>query len=236
MQITWSMMCIDNNLGCVCFGWKWFQEIIFPLTRVFGSYGKFYFPENHFLWPEIYSFDPEMILHFHFHFNSFLDHVQKREKARERRELSQPLTPIQFTLGHTELSQSSLPLTVVQSLSQTQTHGEWELSHKLTPILTNAPDPAHSGSCRAQPVDHRSSQSDHWAKHRLTVSFPSSIDRFTPPIHTQVQSTSPPTQICQNPQPILPDPILALYIYIYIYIFIYINIYIIIYFFYLLIF
>ena len=27
-------------LGCVCFGWKWFQEIIFTLFRMFGCHGK----------------------------------------------------------------------------------------------------------------------------------------------------------------------------------------------------
>ena len=74
---------------------------------------------------------------------------------------------------------------------------------------------------------------------RLTVLHLRSTHLTSPPthtplIHTQVRSTSPQTQICQNPQPILPthlpDPILAFYIYIYI------NIYIFIYFFYLFIF
>ena len=36
------------------------------------------------VWPKFYSFDPEMVLHFHFTFKPFLGHVQKRERARER--------------------------------------------------------------------------------------------------------------------------------------------------------
>ena len=75
-----------NYLGCVCFGGKWFQEIIFPQTRVFGSNGKWNFPENHFLLTKIYSFDPEMILHSHFHFKSFPEKEREREREREKRE------------------------------------------------------------------------------------------------------------------------------------------------------
>ena len=36
------------------------------------------------VWPKFYSFDPEMVLHFHFTFKPFPGHVQKRERARER--------------------------------------------------------------------------------------------------------------------------------------------------------
>ena len=49
---------------------------------MFGSNGKWNFPENHFLLTNIYSFDPEMILHSHFHFKSF----SEKERERERRE------------------------------------------------------------------------------------------------------------------------------------------------------
>ena len=47
---------------------------------MFGSNGKFHFPENGFLLTEIFTFDPEMILHPHFHFKSF----SERERERER--------------------------------------------------------------------------------------------------------------------------------------------------------
>ena len=36
------------------------------------------------VWPKVYSFDPEMVLHFHFTFKPFPGHMQKRERARER--------------------------------------------------------------------------------------------------------------------------------------------------------
>ena len=71
-------------LGCVCFGWKWFQEIIFTQTHMFGCNGKFHFSENHFLLTNIYSFDPEIILHSYFQFKSFPE--RERERERERRE------------------------------------------------------------------------------------------------------------------------------------------------------
>ena len=75
-----------TNLGYVCFGWKWFQEIIFTQARMFGCNGKFYFPEIHFQLTKIYSFDPELILHFYFRFKSFPEKERVRERERERRE------------------------------------------------------------------------------------------------------------------------------------------------------
>ena len=78
----------DWSVGCVCFGWKWFQEIIFTQARMFGCNGNFYFPEIHFQLTKIYSFDPELILHFYFRFKSFpeKERVRERERERERRE------------------------------------------------------------------------------------------------------------------------------------------------------
>ena len=52
---------------------------------MFGSDGKFHFPENSFLLTEIFTFDPEMIFHPHFHFNSF----PEKEREREREERAQ---------------------------------------------------------------------------------------------------------------------------------------------------
>ena len=74
-----------ENLGCVCFGWKWFQEIIFTLFHVFGCNGKYNFLEIAFLLTVIYPFDPEMNLRFHFPFNSFPDHISTHSNT-ERRE------------------------------------------------------------------------------------------------------------------------------------------------------
>ena len=36
------------------------------------------------VWPKFYSFNPKMVLHFHFTFKPFSGHAQKREIARER--------------------------------------------------------------------------------------------------------------------------------------------------------
>ena len=49
------------------------------------------------VWPKFYSFDPKMVLHFHFTFKPFPGHAQKRERERarerekERREIREPL-------------------------------------------------------------------------------------------------------------------------------------------------
>ena len=71
--------------GCVWIGSKWFQEIIFCKTRVFGSYGKLNFRKIISVWPKFCSFDSEMVLQFRFTFKPFSSHAQKRERARERK-------------------------------------------------------------------------------------------------------------------------------------------------------
>ena len=49
---------------------------------MFGCNKKFHFSEIHFLLTNIYSFDPEIILHSYFQFKSF----PEKERERERRE------------------------------------------------------------------------------------------------------------------------------------------------------
>ena len=71
-------------LGCVYFGWKWFQEIIFTIFRMFGCHRKWYFPENDFRLTNIFTFDPEMIFSFHFHFKAFPEKEREREGERAR--------------------------------------------------------------------------------------------------------------------------------------------------------
>jgi len=131
------------------FGGKWFQEIIFPLTRVFGSYGKsFPVDQNLLLW-----LGNDFTLSFPL---QIISGSRAKERESERKKESSAKHSLQSSLRHRSTSRQSRraqpddhrSLTVVQSPSQTtQTHGEWEL--KLTPIQTNAPDPAHSGSRRA---------------------------------------------------------------------------------------
>ena len=65
---------------------KMIQEIIFSQTRMFGYHGKWYFSENDFRLTNIFTFDPEMIFHPHFHFKSFLEREREREREREKRE------------------------------------------------------------------------------------------------------------------------------------------------------
>ena len=56
------------------------------------------------VWPVFYSFDPEMVLHFHFTIKPFPGHAQKRESKRKKRAQPPKLTPIQLTLGHAKLT------------------------------------------------------------------------------------------------------------------------------------
>ena len=56
------------------------------------------------VWPVFYSFDLEMVLHFHFTFKPFPGHAQKRESKRKKRAQPPKLTPIQLTLGHAKLT------------------------------------------------------------------------------------------------------------------------------------
>ena len=65
---------------------KMIQEIIFLQTRMFGYHGKWYFSENDFRLTNIFTFDPEMIFHPHFHFKSFPEKEREREERAQIRE------------------------------------------------------------------------------------------------------------------------------------------------------
>ena len=52
---------------------------------MFGCNGKFHFPKIHFLLTNIYSFDPELILHSYFWFKSFSEKEREREREGEER-------------------------------------------------------------------------------------------------------------------------------------------------------
>ena len=52
---------------------------------MFGCNKKFHFSEIHFLLTNIYSFDPEIILHSYFQFKSFSKKEREREREREER-------------------------------------------------------------------------------------------------------------------------------------------------------
>ena len=74
------------------------------------------------VWPVFYSFDPEMVLHFHFTFKPFPGHAQKRERARERKSSAISHSHRSSSLRVTPSSPHLRSFTVVRSLSQTQTH------------------------------------------------------------------------------------------------------------------
>ena len=144
------------DYGCVCFGWKWFQEIIFTQTRMFGCNEKCNFPEIIFLLTKIYAFDPEMNLHSHFHFNSFPSHTrtqrEQREWEKERRESK--------THSNTERARERTRAPIqpprAPSPKRTATQREWEKEPTtliylmpVTPSSTRrspprpTPEPAH---------------------------------------------------------------------------------------------
>ena len=77
-------------IGCVCFGWKSFPEMLFQ------KWGCLVGPENS-IFRKLKSVDPkkkllttEMLLHFYFPFKSFPENERERESAhvRERRRSS----------------------------------------------------------------------------------------------------------------------------------------------------
>ena len=75
-------------LGCVCFGWKWFQEIIFTLFRMFGCHRKWYFPENDFWLTNIFTFDRKWFSPLIFtskHFRKKREREGERARAREEK-------------------------------------------------------------------------------------------------------------------------------------------------------
>ena len=112
------------------------------------------------VWPKFYSFDPKMVLHFHFTFKPFPGHAQKRERARERKSSAINHSHRSSSLRVTPSSPHLRSFTVVRSPSQTQTHGEF--SFHGWPLYTSNPHP-----------------SPHLTSPHLTP----------PPIHTQVRST-----------------------------------------------
>ena len=182
-----------ENYGCVCFGWKWFQEIIFTQTRMFGCNGKYNFPEIIFLLTRIYAFDPKMNLHSHFHFNSFPGHAKRTATQREREKRNTKRTRTQrerelqsiFLPSRPPIQPPRPPIQPPRALSPKRNclRREWE-KEPTDPIYLMPVTPSSARRSRprptpdpAQPVDHRSSHFDHRAKHFITVSFPSPVHR-----------------------------------------------------------
>ena len=138
------------------------------------------------VWPVFYSFDPEMVLHFHFTFKPFSGHAQKRERAREKRELSHQNSH-QSSHSHRSSSLQVMPssphllsLTVVWTPSQMKTHGEF--SFHGWPFYTSNPHtlPHPTSNPHTSPI-----HTPH-----LTSPYPTS-DPHTSPIHIPSNSDMP---------------------------------------------
>ena len=198
---------------------------------MFGCNGKYNFPKIVFLLTRIYAFDPEMNLHSHFHFNSFPGHAKRTATQRERekrntkctrtqreRELRSifqpPKAPIQPPRPPIQPPKPPIQPLRAPSPKRNCLRREWEKEPTapiyLTPVTPSSArwSPPRPTPDPTQPVDHRSSHSDHRAKHFITVSFPSPVHRP----HTHL--TSDPHM--SDPHTHRSDPISALYIYIYI--------------------
>ena len=224
-------------LGCVCFGWKWFQEIIFTLFRMFGCNGKYNFPEIAFLLTKIYPFDPEMNLHSHFHFNSFPGHSPRtatQRDAQQHREKERRETQNKRTHKENELrSLNHLPRPPIHEPRAPIHECRAPIHEPRAPIHEPIP-PIHEPRAlthkpRAPIHKHPIQLSQTHTGPATSVTEPNTLSRwvfrhrFT--IHTL---TSPPTHTC--PIHTLTSPVRSLHIYIYIYLYIYLL------FFYLLIF
>ena len=196
---------------------------------MFGCNGKYNFPEIAFLLTKIYPFDPEMNLHSHFHFNSFLGHAIHWESERKNAERAQNKeqhreSERKNAERSSERKNQTIFLPLRAPIQPPRASGpkrnclrrEWEKEPTapiyLTPVTPSSArrSPPRRTPDLAQPVDHR-------AKHFITVSFPSLVHR--PYTHF----TSDPHM--SDPHTHLTSPISALYIYIYIYLYIYIFIY-----------
>ena len=165
----------------------------------------------------------------------------QREREEERREIKWEKEPNHFPA--TESSDLAIESSIQQTSERKNPLLRSSHRHRSTsrrwrrvqpddhrpdqrPIQTNArtsslqsrptPDPA-------QPVDHRSSHSDHRAKHRLTVSFPEPVHRSHTHLTSDPHTSDPHTHLTSPTH--LPDPIFALYIYIYLYIYLLFFIY-----------
>ena len=136
--------------------------------------------------------------------------VRERTKALIQPPISINLTPVMPSSAR--WSPRQMP----------QTHGEWEL--KLTPIQTKALNPA-------QPVNHRSSHSNHRAKQThgefSGTDWPSTHSPHLRPTH--VRSTHSPHRSTPSSRPTSRSDLCIIYIYIYIFIYLYKYLYIYLY-------
>ena len=98
------------------------------------------------VWPKFYSFDPEMVLYFHFTFKPFSGHAQKRERARER-ERERDSTEER---SHQHPAPAKARSIHIQELRRTQKTQDWARSSSNAPIIRSW---THSLDRRARPLN-----------------------------------------------------------------------------------
>ena len=141
----------------------------------------------------IYPFDPEMNLRTHFHFNSFPGHYPRTATQREWEKRNMKVTknterthpPILNQPPRAPIQPPRPPIQPPRAPSPKRNclRREWEKEPTapiyLTPVTPSSArrSPPRPTPNPDQPVDHRSSHSDHRAKHFITVSFPSPVHR-----------------------------------------------------------
>ena len=110
------------------------------------------------VWPVFYSFDPEMVLHFHFTFKPFPGHAQKRESKRKKRAQPPKLTPIQLTLGHAKLTSPPIlhgsPITEPNADPQSRSTVPIVIARRTAPtaILPSRRSRSREAPRRSQPL------------------------------------------------------------------------------------
>lgn len=154
--------------------------------------------ENDFLLTEIFPFDPEMILHSHFHFKSFPGHAKHREserknakhntqRARERTRapFQPPRAPIQPRARESVRAPIDPATESSDPANKREKERELRSSHRHRSTSCR--------SCRAQPDDHRTK------RRRPTVSESSNSHRSRPthPIQLSQSITGPATLITE---------------------------------------
>ena len=92
------------------------------------------------VWPKLYSFDPEMVLHFHFTFKPFSGHAQKKEREKERREsrdCPKPSSPI----SSADIT-GTAPIAITRSVDRDRTkhRPRWSWSYEATIAIAQSVD------------------------------------------------------------------------------------------------
>ena len=79
------MLNYETLLGCVCFGWKWFQEIIFRKIGCLVGLENWIFRKSFSVDRKIVALTTEIHFRFYFHFKWFPELGMCKGRTRERK-------------------------------------------------------------------------------------------------------------------------------------------------------